>query len=1380
MLRRAQARMEASRLTRGGGAPGPAGPSRKVAGLGGMVPTPGRSGPPERLLQPLQRQLPGEGLGQGGRTVATTAEAKRLEAERKRRAIVADLQRQPRPKPPTRLQDVQPRRRGGAAGAGAGAGPWKGKPMPLLPYASREPGMARELRPGAATGARPGKRDATTGGSTGAGGGRSMGPKVVAGRGQKRAQDRASRGPLAAKVQGPRLRPEKKRREATATAARPARPAKRGVSRVSRTVAGLGEKLKVGSRRDRVTALRDCVLSKPFHVESLEAVIGTLGRARMGHELLLECGRVLLRNAFYFAAIRVVHADANLLDVVLEEVREALLADHAEVPWEWNRTDRELFIMQFQDLVIVQQYAAVRNELASLAEHGSQALAGVDTEVLLKVVGDFMEQLKPEKIAREQQALLEAVPGLIKESMDFARLEAEYKAASVIQAHVRGAQVRLKTNKVKEQKRMENAAAVKLQARVRIILAKAMLRKRRELKKQTAAAVKIQARVRGKAVRKDFQYRKQYASMEKDAGAAATMIQKRVRGMQARKRVYMMREGEKREAAAIKIQSKVRQRQAKKRVEQMRVLKEQEAAAVKIQARVRGKLSRKNTMARREREKREAAAIKIQAQARGYLARRKVDRMKDLKHAQEELERRTEAAIKIQAAARGREARKRCAKLEEELYIFMSHGFDSEGNEKHTKVRKTDEMENAATKIQSKVRGYMKKKEYDAIVKQRNEAAIQIQKAARGYLARQHVAHMKLELAKMKELEANIDLQTELAEQQLALLTLEDLEKKEQETTLTDRERKRYERLKKAREDAELAKRIMADSPEKAADAAAADAAAAEASRKELEEAKKAAETAMAAGQPKAPEDPPMPVSAPELEVARKEAEAKQALEEELASAAREAAAPVAAPAPAPVEVEDGTEEAREAARREAKLAAELELGIVTGVAQGMPEDTRAVLSVEQQVEIQQAVKADRAELAEQEAEHESSFKAAQQLLQEDPSQTSLGGASVESVDEAAEELLLAEAEKEREEVERVRLELEAEKERMRVLLEKKKAKLARAKEKKARKSLMNTPAAQAPPRGAAGAMPTVAEKLASEELQLSSALREEEFKIQRQLEAERKTFEDERQKMQAEVQGMLTAVAAAPTAGGEVPDNSAIREMRQALEIEKQAAAQVLEAERAAMKESMQREREAMEARFKEEQEKLTAGPGAAVESPPKDEDTRIAEQLRQVQEQLRQQQAQMQAQMEAMKMQQMQMSAGSSMAYAPAMQTPQPAPVYTAPAGYAQPAMQPAAAAAASMGPQLPVGAAGNVAPDDMPTEEEIVEYAVYLGMDPVEDKDLLYIAQWALTAPLPEGWSKHVDQEGNEFYFNQMTNVSTYEHPLDEQYRTYYRKLKAGGGA
>ena len=64
----------------------------------------------------------------------------------------------------------------------------------------------------------------------------------------------------------------------------------------------------------------------------------------------------------------------------------------------------------------------------------------------------------------------------------------------------------------------------------------------------------------------------------------------------------------------------------------------------------------------------------------------------------------------------------------------------------------------------------------------------------------------------------------------------------------------------------------------------------------------------------------------------------------------------------------------------------------------------------------------------------------------------------------------------------------------------------------------------------------------------------------------------------------------------------------------------------------------------------------------------------------------------------------------------------------------------------------------------------------MDPVEDKELLYIAGWALTAPLPDGWTEHLDAAGNEFYYNSMTGVSTYEHPLDEQYRSYYRQVKA----
>ncbi|QDZ19202.1 hypothetical protein A3770_02p17200 [Chloropicon primus] len=85
------------------------------------------------------------------------------------------------------------------------------------------------------------------------------------------------------------------------------------------------------------------------------------------------------------------------------------------------------------------------------------------------------------------------------------------------------------------------------------------------------------------------------------------------------------------------------------------------------------------------------------------------------------------------------------------------------------------------------------------------------------------------------------------------------------------------------------------------------------------------------------------------------------------------------------------------------------------------------------------------------------------------------------------------------------------------------------------------------------------------------------------------------------------------------------------------------------------------------------------------------------------------------------------------------------------------------------------GQAANNNPPTQEEINEYAVYLGMDPVADKDLLYIAEWALSAPLPEGWTEHVDTSGNEFYFNSMTGVSTYEHPLDGQFREYYRQMK-----
>jgi len=71
--------------------------------------------------------------------------------------------------------------------------------------------------------------------------------------------------------------------------------------------------------------------------------------------------------------------------------------------------------------------------------------------------------------------------------------------------------------------------------------------------------------------------------------------------------------------------------------------------------------------------------------------------------------------------------------------------------------------------------------------------------------------------------------------------------------------------------------------------------------------------------------------------------------------------------------------------------------------------------------------------------------------------------------------------------------------------------------------------------------------------------------------------------------------------------------------------------------------------------------------------------------------------------------------------------------------------------------------------------VDYARYIGMDPIGDVNLLWIAEEALCASLPEGWTEHTDQNGNTFYYNGTSGQSSWEHPLDEYYRSLFLKLK-----
>ena len=77
--------------------------------------------------------------------------------------------------------------------------------------------------------------------------------------------------------------------------------------------------------------------------------------------------------------------------------------------------------------------------------------------------------------------------------------------------------------------------------------------------------------------------------------------------------------------------------------------------------------------------------------------------------------------------------------------------------------------------------------------------------------------------------------------------------------------------------------------------------------------------------------------------------------------------------------------------------------------------------------------------------------------------------------------------------------------------------------------------------------------------------------------------------------------------------------------------------------------------------------------------------------------------------------------------------------------------------------------------PSPLEIVEYARWIGMDPLRDSHLLWICEEALEAPLPAGWSEHFDEDDEAYYHCAHSGETTREHPLDAHYRQLYMSLK-----
>ena len=81
-----------------------------------------------------------------------------------------------------------------------------------------------------------------------------------------------------------------------------------------------------------------------------------------------------------------------------------------------------------------------------------------------------------------------------------------------------------------------------------------------------------------------------------------------------------------------------------------------------------------------------------------------------------------------------------------------------------------------------------------------------------------------------------------------------------------------------------------------------------------------------------------------------------------------------------------------------------------------------------------------------------------------------------------------------------------------------------------------------------------------------------------------------------------------------------------------------------------------------------------------------------------------------------------------------------------------------------------------DEKVLREEVVRYAVHLGMDPEEDTDLFWIAEQAYHAHLPSNWAQYSDDKGNLYYFNKVTGISSWSHPLENQFRSLYMQMKA----
>eukprot|EP00753_Platysulcus_tardus_P021313 PLAT8815.1.p1 GENE.PLAT8815.1~~PLAT8815.1.p1 ORF type:complete len:414 (-),score=146.69 PLAT8815.1:112-1353(-) len=70
---------------------------------------------------------------------------------------------------------------------------------------------------------------------------------------------------------------------------------------------------------------------------------------------------------------------------------------------------------------------------------------------------------------------------------------------------------------------------------------------------------------------------------------------------------------------------------------------------------------------------------------------------------------------------------------------------------------------------------------------------------------------------------------------------------------------------------------------------------------------------------------------------------------------------------------------------------------------------------------------------------------------------------------------------------------------------------------------------------------------------------------------------------------------------------------------------------------------------------------------------------------------------------------------------------------------------------------------------TPDEVLKMARHYEVDWMKHPSLLWLVKDSIETPLPPEWQELEDDEGNPYYWNTVTNVSTYKHPADDYYET-----------